>query len=71
MPTFAILNEGNKVINVVVADSADVLSSYYKVVENNKQNPAKIDSFYDDTTDDFVESATIIESTSTTETTEG
>lgn len=71
MPTFAILNEGNKVINVVVADSADVLSAYYKVVENNKQNPAKIDSFYDDTTDDFVESATIVEFTSTTETTEG
>ena len=70
MPTFAILNENNKVINVVVADSSDALSSYYKVVENNKQNPAKIDSFYDDTTDDFVESITILESASTAETVE-
>ena len=70
MPTFAILNENNKVINVVVADSSDALSSYYKVVENNKQNPAKIDSFYDDTADDFVESITILESASTAETVE-
>lgn len=70
MPIFAILNESNKVTNVVVADSAGALSSYSKVVENNKQSPAKIDSIYDESIDDFVVPVAIAEPTDTIETTE-
>jgi hypothetical protein len=61
MPNFAILDGNNKVINVIVADSIEILSSYNNVVEDNKQTPAMIGQVYDSILDYFVEFVAIEE----------
>ncbi len=70
MPNFAILDGNNKVINVIVADSIEILSSYNNVVEDNKQTSAIIGYVYDSILDDFVEFVAIEEPTELAESTE-
>jgi hypothetical protein len=55
MPNFAILNGSNKVMDILVADSIEILSSYNNVVEDNKQTSARIGHVYDNILEDFIE----------------
>lgn len=54
MPNFAILDNNNNVINVIVADDINDLSSYGKIIED-KENSATIGSLYDADNDKFID----------------